>query len=149
MPLYTTALALAPDEQAPELVGRCSGSANVLLLITVDLGWLLKDETNELIEVIASASGIDAARLMLQLSHTHAGPSLTRPFVDPECPGGTLAMEWWSTLKMAVAAAAMEAVDTLRPVWMSSALGRCNLAQKRDLYDLDVQARRHDHFFRF
>ena len=27
MPLYTTALALAPDRQAPELVGRCSSDA--------------------------------------------------------------------------------------------------------------------------
>ena len=140
MPLYTTALALAPDEQAPELVGRCSGNSNVLLMVTVDLGWLLKDETNELIDTIATSSGVDPSRLLLQLSHTHAGPSLTRPFVDPECPGGALAMEWWSTLKAFAAAAATEAVASLQPVWLSSALGKCNLAQKRDLYDLDVQA---------
>lgn len=140
MPLYTTALALAPDDQAPELVGRCSGSSNVLLMVTVDLGWLLKDETNELMQSIAASSGVDPSRLLLQLSHTHAGPSLTRPFVDPECPGGALAMEWWSLLKRSAASAAAEAVSTLRPVWLSSALGKCNLAQKRDLYDLDVQA---------
>ena len=140
MPLYTTALALAPDDQAPELVGRCSGSSNVLLMITVDLGWLLKTETNELMDAIATSSGVDPSHLLLQLSHTHAGPSLTRPFVDPECPGGALAMEWWSMLKASAAAAATEAVASLQPVWLSSALGKCNLAQKRDLYDLDVQA---------
>ena len=96
MPLYTTALALAPDHQAPELVGRCGGPGDTLLLVTVDLGWLLKDETEELIAAIADASGIDPSNLLLQLSHTHAGPSMTRPFVDPDCPGGAIAMNWWA-----------------------------------------------------
>ena len=139
MPLYTTALALAPDHQAPELVGRCGGHGDTLLMVTVDLGWLLKDETEELIAAIADASGIDPSNLLLQLSHTHAGPSMTRPFVDPNCPGGAIAMNWWATLKAAARDAAREAVASLQPVWLSSALGKCDLAQKRDLYDFDVQ----------
>jgi hypothetical protein len=139
MPLYTTALALAPVHDAPELVGRCAGHAETLLLVTVDLGWLLKDETNELIDAIAASSGVSHENLLLQLSHTHAGPSMTRPFVDPDCPGGALAMKWWDTLKSAAAAAAAEAVASLQPVWLSSAVGKCDLAQKRDMYDLDVQ----------
>ena len=138
-PLYTTALALAPDHQAPELVGRCGGHGDTLLLVTVDLGWLLKDETEELIAAIADASGIDPSNLLLQLSHTHAGPSMTRPFVDPDCPGGAIAMNWWATLKAAARDAAREALASLQPVWLSSALGKCDLAQKRDLYDFDVQ----------
>ena len=114
MPLFTTALALAPDHLAPELVGRCAGQSETLLLVTVDLGWLLKDETNELLDTIAAASGVDPANLLLQLSHTHAGPSLTRPFVDPDCPGGALAMQWWAALKTAAAAAAKEAIASLQ-----------------------------------
>jgi hypothetical protein len=138
MPLYTTALALAPDRQAPELVGRCSSDA--LLLVTVDLGWLLKDETEELIRVVSEGSGVHPSRLLIQLSHTHAGPSMTRPFVDADCPGGALAMTWWATLKSAMVSAAAEALAKLRPVWLTSAAGKCDLAQKRDLYDLDVAA---------
>ena len=33
----------------------------------------------------------------------------------------------------------------MQPVWMSTAAGKCDLAQKRDLYDLDVQVRLYVH----
>lgn len=150
MPLYTTALALGPssDEDAVATAAGPKGirtqlnqqHSEVLLLVTVDLGWLLKDETEQFIGVICAASGLPASSVLLQLSHTHAGPSMTRPFVDPDCPGGTLAMAWWRDLKEAAAAAAHEAMEAMQPVWLSSAVGHCDLAQKRDLYDLDAQA---------
>ena len=130
MPLYATALALAPDPSAASV-----SSTSPLVLVTVDLGWLLKDETETLLDRISATTSSPKANILLQLSHTHAGPSMTRPFVDEQCPGGDLAMQWWADLQAKVGDVAAQAIAELQPAWLESAEGSCDLAQKRDFYD--------------
>eukprot|EP01047_Picozoa_sp_COSAG01_P025036 COSAG01_NODE_1566_length_9890_cov_4.685323_6_plen_300_part_00 len=112
-----------------------------MVVVAVDMGWLLASETAELCTAISASCGIDvdSGRLLVQMTHTHAGPSLTRPFTEgAACPGGTIALEWWTRLKLSCAAAATEAIDSLEPVWLTSALGRCNLAQQQEYLDRGV-----------
>ena len=56
------------------------GAEQPLLAVTVDLGWLFKAETDELYATVSATTGVSAPRLLISLSHTHAGPSMTRPF---------------------------------------------------------------------
>lgn len=128
--LRATALAFAALE----------GEHEPLIIVNVDLGWLLAEETAELCAAISAACGVtvESGRLLVQMTHTHAGPSLTRPFTDPECPGGQIALTWWAELKRAAAAVASEAAGSLEPVWLSSALGSCNLAQQQEFFDRGV-----------
>jgi hypothetical protein len=107
-PFFATALAFAPLEPSGH-----GGAEQPLLAVTVDLGWLFKAETDELYAAVSAATGVSAPRLLISLSHTHAGPSMTRPFQEPDCPGGRLALAWWEQLKTAAADVGREALAGL------------------------------------
>ena len=80
-----------------------------------------------------------SGRLLVQMTHTHAGPSMTRPFVDgAKCPGGEIAMAWWQRMKGAATQVAVEALAQLAPSWVNSAVGRCDLAQQQEYLDRGV-----------
>lgn len=130
--LRVTALAFAALEE--------EGAEPPLVIVNVDLGWLLADETAELCAAIAAGCGVtmESGHLLVQMTHTHAGPSLTRPFTEPDCPGGQIALAWWADLKQAAADVASQAVASLEPVWLSSASGRCDLAQQQEFFDRGV-----------
>ena len=132
---YVTALAFAPLEPT----GAAEGEGP-LLAVTIDLGWLFKGETDELSAAVSAATGVSTPRLLISLSHTHAGPSMTRPFTEPNCPGGQLALAWWATLKTAAAEAGREALAAMQPAWLRGATGRCDLAQNRDHFDQDLES---------
>ena len=73
------------------------------------------------------------------MTHTHAGPSLTRPFTDgADCPGGEIALTWWEGLKAAAGGVVMDAIGSLEPAWLTSARGRCDLAQQQEYLDRGV-----------
>jgi hypothetical protein len=170
-------------------------------------------------------TGLDSDRVLVQMSHTHAGVSMNRAVADPRCPGGDIALKWWAdlltagqilfqlshvrartqthnqthahthtrthaharahllsivaqiifsnvrsdssplqhavdtppthahthththtrararahtrthTLLHTAPAAAVEAISSLEPCWVTAAYGSCDLAQKRDLWD--------------
>ena len=130
--LRVTSLAFAP------LAGDVDDSP--LVIVNIDLGWLLAEETAEICAAIGTACGatVESGRLLVQMTHTHAGPSLTRPFTDPDCPGGQIALRWWAELKQAAATVSSQAVESLEPVWLSSAMGSCNLAQQQEYFDRGV-----------
>ena len=130
--LRVSAIAFAPLDVAPP---------EPLVILTVDLGWLLAAETAELCEAVSATCGfgVDSGRLLVQMTHTHAGPSLTRPFTDgADCPGGEIALTWWEGLKAAAGGVVMDAIGSLEPAWLTSARGRCDLAQQQEYLDRGV-----------
>jgi len=118
-PLTATALALASPGQAP------------LVLIAVDLGrWRSRDDEWFVRGAVLEALGLDPARVLICLAHTHAGPSVYRD--DLEKPGGELIAAYLETLRDRVVRAACAALESRRPARLSWRYGRCDLARNRD-----------------
>jgi hypothetical protein len=124
-PLTLNVLTLQEGEDAPPFV-----------LVSADLGWwrTRADETfvrGTILEELA----LDPARLMICLTHTHAGPSLCRE--DAEKPGGYLIADYLDSLIVAVVNCTRHALETAEPALLEWAVGACGLATNRDLPDPD------------
>jgi len=119
-PLTLTALALVPDGQAP------------LVLLAADLGWW-QDPADEwhVRGAVLDRLGLDPGRVLLSLSHTHAGPSTHRG--DAEQPGGHLVPPYLDALRDAAVGAAEEALAGCVAATLSWATGRSCVAANRDL----------------
>lgn len=120
-PLTATALAMKADGPP-------------LLLVALDLGWwkALEDERH-VRDPVLGALGLDPSRVMINMSHTHSGPAISRE--DRDKPGGGLIAPYLDKVRDAVVRAARRACDTLEPGTLTWALGRCDLAANRDLRD--------------
>lgn len=124
-PLTVTALTLsAVNDGAP------------LVLVAVDhleFGDLVNDVTRFVSDAIPQELGIDAARIMIACSHTHASPWLiSRRVADP---GGHLFESYVETLRDAIVDATRAALACSEPATLTWASGRCDLATNRDLVD--------------
>lgn len=109
-----------------------------LLLMGIDLGGSrrLEDEwyvRGGLIETL----GLDRSRVMINFSHTHAGPS-TCP-ADRDKPGGHLIGSYLAKVREAVIKAGRAALDSAAPATLDWTTGRCSLAVNRDLRDPDAE----------
>jgi len=123
-PLSISALVLEPIEPR-------DGSA--LVLLAADLGWFpLADDERALRARLCAIAGVDAAHLLLNLSHTHSGPSLNTRCA--ERPGGALIAPYLAHVADAGAAAILAAQASARPGWMRAGYGSCGLAAQRDLW---------------
>jgi hypothetical protein len=105
-----------------------------LVLVTADLGWWRTQEDEwalrgDLIDSLA----LDPARVLISLSHTHAGPSICRD--DRNKPGGELIEPYLDHLQKAILGATRRALALSEPAILSWAYGKCNLATHRDLPD--------------
>lgn len=120
-PLTATVLALSTaSDPAP------------LVLIAADLGWWKSREDEWLVRsAILETCGLEPARLLLSLSHTHAGPNLYRE--DHAKPGGDQIAPYLESLREKLTAATRKALATRRPARLLWRYGRCDLAQNRDL----------------
>jgi hypothetical protein len=120
-PLTLTALALRPD-----------GDPQPLVLVAADLGWW-QDPADEwhVRGAVLDRLGLDPSRVLLHLSHTHAGPSTFRG--DEQQPGGDLVPPYLDAVRDAAVAAAEEAVASAVPATLAWASGRCSVAGNRDL----------------
>ncbi len=120
-PLTATVLALSsPDDPHP------------FLLIAADLGWWKSREDEFFVRgALIEALSIKPSRVLLSLSHTHAGPNLYRE--DRHQPGGELIEPYLLTLRDNLIAAARHALAHRAPARLSWRYGRCDLAQNRDL----------------
>jgi hypothetical protein len=97
-------------------------------LIAADLGWFKHPGDEQHVRRgVLDAVGGDAARALLHLSHTHAGPSAT--LTD----GNEKGAEYLDQVRTAAAEAAREAVARAEPATLSCTVGRCSLAANRDL----------------
>ncbi|MCZ7647592.1 MAG: hypothetical protein M5U26_20430 [Planctomycetota bacterium] len=120
-PLFVTALVLQAD-----------GGGEPLALLALDLihGG---DLDNPLVTAARGALGLNASRVMLAFSHTHAGPRWEPSGED--VPGAELVPAYGRWLAEQVAEAAREARANLQPATLEFHYGRCGLATNRDLPD--------------
>jgi hypothetical protein len=119
-PLTLTALALRAAEVEP------------LVLISADLGWWqqIADERHIRASLL-EALGLTEERVLINLSHTHSGPSLCSS--DAQQPGGHLIAPYLDALRDAAISAAREAIAGAKPGRLEWANGLCDLAVNRDL----------------
>src|SRR5207244_1101646 len=82
---------------------------------------------------VLAGLGLDEPRLLISLSHTHAGPSTSMD--DAPKPGGALIRPYLDAVAEAALAAAREALATSVEATLAWATGCCALAQDRDLFD--------------
>lgn len=122
LPLTCTALALLGDDGRP------------LVLVALDLGWW-RDAADErsVREPVLAALGLPPERLVVSLSHTHAGPAICR--ADAGLPGGHLIDGYLTRVTAAAVDTARRAVEDARPGVLEWTVGRCALARHRDLPD--------------
>lgn len=121
-PLLATALAFSQGDEPP------------LVLLGLDLGWWRSaaDESG-FVGAVTEAAGLSPDRLIVAMSHTHSGPSLS--LEDRDQPGGALIAGYVERLREAAAAACTEAIASRAPAVVTSATGRCELACDRDFFD--------------
>lgn len=105
-----------------------------LVLVALDLGWwrTAADEW-ELRGAVLGALQLDESRLIIALSHTHAGPGLCRE--DRALPGGELVGPYLDSVRDAVLETARTALSSAQRGALEWHYGRCDLAANRDLRD--------------
>ena len=119
-PMTLTALALRGEDGDP------------VVLLALDVGWwaMVEDEWR-VRGGILEALGLDPGRLLVSLSHTHAGPQTCT--TEAHQPGGELIAPYLDSLRDAGVEAAREAIDGARPGRLEWAYGLCDLATNREL----------------
>jgi hypothetical protein len=121
-PLLATALALSQADGDP------------LVLLTLDLGWwrAAADE-HAFVTNLSQATEVPPDRLLVALSHTHAGPSVFSG--DTDKPGGRLIPAYRERLEQQARDACLEAIRSREPAVITWGTGHCDLATHRDFFD--------------
>jgi hypothetical protein len=115
---------------------RESGQAAPLVLAAADLGWWRTRADEEYVRgAVLEEFQLDPARVMVNLSHTHAGPSICRE--DRDRPGGHLIEAYLARVREALVKATRAALASAVPATLTWGRGRCDLAVNRDLKDPD------------
>ncbi len=105
-----------------------------LVLISADLGWWRTGADEWFVRsAVLEAFGLDPARLMFSLTHTHAGPAICREDADKQ--GGELIARYLEHLRAAAIRAVRIALANSRAALLTWEYGKCALAQNRDLPD--------------
>jgi hypothetical protein len=122
-PLTVTALTLQRQPKEPPLV-----------LVAADLGWWRTPADEWYVRSgVLEALALDPARVMVNLSHTHSGPSICRE--DADKPGGDLIAPYLDRVRAAITQAARSALAARQPAVLTWGQGCCTLAANRDLPD--------------
>lgn len=125
-PFTLTAIAFASGSRADP------ATPEPLVLVTLDGTWWRRvDDEQRLRDHVRESLGLAPERLLISLSHTHAGAVLCS--ADAELPGGELIPGYLAALAAAAAAAGREAIDGLAPGLVEWTTGRCSLAANREL----------------
>jgi hypothetical protein len=130
-PLTATALALAPD--AEKFGG--SGPAASQVVVAVDHCLFWSDAMAALRAAVARATGLAVEQVHVAMSHTHAAGLMDRD--RAHLPGGELIEPYLELLTARIAEAAVEALESLRPVRIVYGAGRSALAAQRDFWDAE------------
>lgn len=120
-PLTLTALAL-----------RSGTGSDPVVLISIDLCVWRRTQDEWLIRgSVLEALGLDETRVLVHLTHTHAGPSACSSEVSE--PGGQFIPAYLNQLRDAAVDAAREAVSGCAPAVINVVTGRSAVATCRDL----------------
>lgn len=119
---------------ATALTMRAVAGEEPLVLVAIDGGWWQSADDEWLVRgALVEALGVEASRVMINLSHTHAGPPLV---TDNEGrPGGEHIRPYLKHLRDQIIAAAREALDSESESELRWATGACDLATNRLLED--------------
>ena len=126
----------APQQQSEQKpsVNELEEESQPLVLIAADLGWWRTSADEWFVRsAVLEAFGLDPARLMFSLTHTHAGPAICRE--DADKPGGDLIAPYLEHLQSAAIRAVRTALKNSRSAVLTWEYGKCALAQNRDLPD--------------
>ncbi|MFD1144645.1 neutral/alkaline non-lysosomal ceramidase N-terminal domain-containing protein [Larkinella insperata] len=108
--------------------------AQPLVLIGADLGWWRSSDDEQLLRTaVLKALSLDESRLLFCLSHTHAGPSMSRD--DAPKAGGHLVEPYLRLIQERTIQAVQTALAGAQPATLTWAYGTCALAVSRDLPD--------------
>jgi hypothetical protein len=122
-PLHARVLSLQSDD--------CK---NPILLISLDLGWWKTREDEWFVRgALLEEFDLDESRVLINLTHTHAGPVFCRE--DSDKPGGEFIAPYLQKVRDAVLDAARRAEAGSTPATLAWAFGKCTLARNRDLPD--------------
>lgn len=114
------------------------GAEEPLVLVAVDGTWWRRvDDERAVRDRVLRELGLPEERLIIALSHTHAGAVLCS--ADAHLPGGELIPGYLEALADGIAAAGREALAAAEPGHIDWTTGRCALAADREL-DLDGRA---------
>lgn len=103
-----------------------------MLIIGLDATWWRREEDERnLREMVLAATGVSPSSLMIALSHTHAGPSLSTG--ESHLPGGHLIPGYLETIGEAAVTAASQAMSSRQDSRIEWAFGTCGLASNREL----------------
>ncbi len=121
-PMAATAVALATSDRPDEPV----------VMVGIDATWWRRvDDERRCREQVLSATGLPPERLVISLSHTHAGAVICS--ADRELPGGDRIEDHLTRMAAAITTAAQKALARLQPAILEWATGRCDLATNREL----------------
>lgn len=105
-----------------------------LVLVSLDLGWWKSAEDEWHIRgAIIETLRLTEDRVIVNLTHTHSGPGITRD--DHDKPGGELIAPYLDQVRDAVLRACKRALEGKTLSTLTWDYGRCTLARNRDLPD--------------
>jgi hypothetical protein len=113
---------------------QATPDASPFVLASLDLGWWKRREDEYILRGgLIDALSLDSSRVLVNLSHTHAGPGLCAE--DADLPGGELIAPYLEQVRDALIRAAQTALASATNGVLEWSQGRCDLARNRDLPD--------------
>jgi hypothetical protein len=105
-----------------------------LILAALDLGWWRGREDEWILRsAVIREFRLDTARVIICLSHTHAGPSICR--ADSDKPGGELVPGYLQQVQDALLRTTHQALQSSQAATITWHYGKSTLATNRDLHD--------------
>ena len=115
------------------LTFRKSADDSPLVLVSADLGWWKSDDEKQFRQGILDGLSLPPSQLMVCLTHTHSGPSLSTENADKT--GGDLIAPYLKKIRESVIRAVKTALSRARRSFLSWHYDKCTLATCRDLPD--------------
>lgn len=131
---HETAVGLHRPLTATVVVFRAETRRKPLVLASLDLGWWRSREDEWFLrKPLLDKYGLDESELLLHLTHTHSGPTIS--LHCEEKPGGDKIRPYLESVRGELDKAIEQAMATTLPGLLSWHTGRCQLACFRDQED--------------